>query len=787
MTSYNGSNATAVTNTKVVSGDLDAYPVSGDSAISSLMWSKMGNAENYFNPYPILVRIGDGSVGTTSFSFGQPYAEVTRIGYRSMIPNQYCPHNMGPSPFGAERSVCKCLMNTWFQADIPITGVTTEMYTLGRTYYQPLPMTVINESVAGPLFQNRLGSIAPWDGADLSSWLAQDEGFQAKFGDQNCAFWNTAAGPPAAKLPVDVLTATVSTTIQGPRANSAPTPEPEGYPAPPGPGPTPNAEPGSHPDSYPSPNHDPNPNDDGSGGRDSSSSQGDSSGNGGGDSSKPGSQSNTDSSGDSGNTVSSSNTDLNENGADGGTGSSSGSSGESGTQGGGQQDGGQSDGSQSNGQPGSGQSNVGQQGNGQQGGGQPNSGQQGGGQPNGGQQGVGQQSGGEQGGGQPNVGQQSSGQQGSGPGGPESSSPSSGSSSDSDSDSGSDSSENLPPPSAPFVITAGSHTISGTVQGSTAAVIAGTTITAGGSPASAGGALVSVHPGAASIAVNDESQPLPTPLPPPAAAAPPAPIATVGSHTITALPGASEVYYAGTTLSQNGPHATLDNTEVYVGSSGLVIGTSTIPIPTPPPLPLSPQVEPTNVFTLGGQTFTANPSAIAVGGTTLTAGGSAVTISGTPISLGSAGLVVASTTHDIPLGALPSSTMVVGDETFTIRPTAIEVGGTTLSAGGPGITVSGTPISLGPSGLVVAGSTVPYRHGPLTATGGSSSGDVGDAILAGFGPSTTADVLDASATSTATVEAFTGAAAAVGKPWETALLLSSLIGVGWLVCIGLWF
>lgn len=38
----------------------------------------------------------------------------------------------------------------------------------------------------------------------------------------------------------------------------------------------------------------------------------------------------------------------------------------------------------------------------------------------------------------------------------------------------------LASPTPPFVITAGSQTISGIVQGSTAAVVAGTTIAAGG-------------------------------------------------------------------------------------------------------------------------------------------------------------------------------------------------------------------------------------------------------------------------------------------------------------------
>lgn len=354
--------------------------------------------------------------------------------------------------------------------------------------------------------------------------------------------------------------------------------------------------------------------------------------------------------------------------------------------------------------------------------------------------------------------------------------------------------------------------------------------------------------GSSDVKIGSESQG-PTPESAHAAAALPAPIATIGSQIITASPGASEVYYAGTTLSQNGLHATIDNTEVYVGSSGLVIGgsstvaipiapssasssqgesgavtfaaagyiftsspsgiavagttiqsghaavifgttvsygpsglaigTSTIPVPTPPPSGVL-GAGPTNVFTLGGQIFTANPTAVYIAGTTLTAGGSSVTVSGTAISLGDSGIVIASSTYAIPFDILPSSTMVIGSETLTICPTAIEVGGTTLSDGGSTITVHGIPISLGPSGLVAAGSTVFYRGGPLTAASQTSEG-LGGLILAGFGPSTTTASAMGTSTSTSTpgLVAFQGAAAK--STWEPIIILGLLLVGRWVV------
>ena len=406
---------------------------------------------------------------------------------------------------------------------------------------------------------------------------------------------------------------------------------------------------------------------------------------------------------------------------------------------------------------------------------------------------------------------------------------------------------NTTPQLVPFVVTAGGQTVSGTILGSTAAVVAGTTVVAGSSPSSAGGNVISVHAGASSIDINGDSQPLPIAR----SGSRPAPIATIGAQTLNALPGASGIYFSGVTLSPNGAHATIDGTDIYIGSPGLIIagsqtialptastpdvdsgaesglitftaagqtfisspsgivvggttiasgsravihgttiaysqgslaiGTSTILIPTPHPSFARSGSSPTHIFTLGGQTFTANPTAIAISGTTLTANGPALTISGTAVSLDSSGIVIASSTYAISQGVLPSSTTVINGETFTVNPTAIEVDGTTLTKGGSAITVHGTAILLGPSGLVVAGSTIPYQHGPLTDASQTREG-LGAIILAGFGsgPSSTS-ILAATGTSTAnqssTLAAFHNNAPSSRKWITTELLGPFSLGV----------
>lgn len=772
VTAFNGSNATATTNTRTVLGDLQSLDPGNIPYIFSLM-ATVENQVGYFNPNPTLVRGTNGSVGTTSFPYGQPFAMVTAINYRYILPNPSCPLNMG-----VIEDSCQCLMNSWFPAHVPVYSMNTTVYTLDRTYYQPLPSSVINEGIAH--VADDIDSLELWDGEKFKAWLAEDENFKSAFPNwEDCAFWNRAAGPPAAKLPVAVLTATMSTTVHITAPKSSPTAQPASQPTPPNPKPTTHVfQPPAHVTTAQS-----------SAIQGGSGLGGDSSGSKSGEAGPVGSYVSS-GSGDSTNPVSQRPQGARESPVV------------------------------------SKSSGPGAIGNG------GHSGQESGGL-SGGDNGSGKQAGGETG----SSSLASSYGSGSGSG-----------------FSGSDTS----PPTVPFVVTAGDHTVSGTLHGSTAAVIAGNTILAGGPPSSADGALISVHSGASSIAVNGESQPLPTRKPAPAAALI-SPIAAVGSHTITASPGASEVYYAGTTLSQNGPHATIDNKDIYVGPSGLVIGgsstvaipaasssesssegesgaktftaaghtftsspsgiavagitiqsgsmavisgttvsygsnglaigTSIVPVPTPPPSPDGsgsfPGDSPTHVFTIGGQTLTANPTGVYIAGTTLTAGGSAVTISGTAISLGSSGIVIGSSTYAVPSGALPSSTMVVGSETFTIWPTAIEVGGTTLREGGSPITIHGTPISLGPSGLIVAGSTIPFRNGPLTAASQTSEG-LGGIILAGFGPSSTTASATGTGmnTSTPSVVGFQGGAARLA-PWEAISILGSLLAGSWLAYINI--
>lgn len=86
-------------------------------------------------------------------------------------------------------------MNTWFPALVPVTSINTTIYTLDRTYYEPLPSSAMNESNARDVWDR--GMLEPWDGQNFKAWLAGDEAFKSALPNwEDCAFWNTGMSSP---------------------------------------------------------------------------------------------------------------------------------------------------------------------------------------------------------------------------------------------------------------------------------------------------------------------------------------------------------------------------------------------------------------------------------------------------------------------------------------------------------------------------------------------------------------------------------------------------------------
>ena len=199
----------------------------------------------------------------------------------------------------------------------------------------------------------------------------------------------------------------------------------------------------------------------------------------------------------------------------------------------------------------------------------------------------------------------------------------------------------------------------------------------------------------------------------------------------TPAPGNAAVFsFRGIALTQGGAAVTISGTRYSLGSSDVVVGTSSLQLSTATPI--------TSLLAIGSETLTALPGSGAgfeIDHSTLLPGAPAVTISGTVYSINQAGSLIVGTST-IPLAnadtANPSDkALTAGGETFTpVGSTAVVMDGTTLSVGGSAITENGTRISLASNGLLVGSSTFAYptpapnADTVPTATGASATGVV---------------------------------------------------------------
>ena len=244
------------------------------------------------------------------------------------------------------------------------------------------------------------------------------------------------------------------------------------------------------------------------------------------------------------------------------------------------------------------------------------------------------------------------------------------------------------PPSGPGPTRAFTAAGQAITQGPSGIVISGQTLTPGAPAIAVSGTPISLAD--SDIVIGASTIPLPTQAPSPISRT-----FEVGGYTFTS--NENGIAVADDTLTAAGAVVTVSGKPISLGASGLVIGTSTYDLPAP--------VEVSSKVTIGGQTFDVNPSGIVIAGQTLATAGDEANVSGTPISLGSSGIVIGTSTYDLPAPVEASSTVTIGGQTFAVIPSGIVVAGQTLTAAGDEADVSGTPISLGPSGLVIGTST----------------------------------------------------------------------------------
>jgi len=108
---------------------------------------------------------------------------------------------------------------------------------------------------------------------------------------------------------------------------------------------------------------------------------------------------------------------------------------------------------------------------------------------------------------------------------------------------------------------------------------------------------------------------------------------TVASQTLSVLSNGN-VMIDGISLAPNAPALTIAETPILLGDDGLVVGTSTTPLPSLTAAAVAA------IVTVPGKSVTVLPNGdVVIAGTTVTPNAPIIAVAGTPVSLGSSGLV----------------------------------------------------------------------------------------------------------------------------------------------------
>ena len=175
---------------------------------------------------------------------------------------------------------------------------------------------------------------------------------------------------------------------------------------------------------------------------------------------------------------------------------------------------------------------------------------------------------------------------------------------------------------------------------------------------------------------------------------PASPLAMVGGQPISAVGGSGNIAIAGSVLSP-GQQATIAGTPISVGPSGVLVGASSITLPVP--------VSASILGTVGGQVVSAaQPSGnVVVGGSTFTPGQQG-NVAGMPVSVGPSAVAIGTNTIPLPAQVPASPIATIGGQVISAVGASgnVAIGGSVLTPGQQ-INVAGTPISLGPSAIVI--------------------------------------------------------------------------------------
>ena len=111
------------------------------------------------------------------------------------------------------------------------------------------------------------------------------------------------------------------------------------------------------------------------------------------------------------------------------------------------------------------------------------------------------------------------------------------------------------------------------------------------------------------------------------------------------------------------------------------------------------------IFTIDGETFTANPTGFIANNAAISPGGTAHVVDGTTISLDQSGVLTVGSSTVSLANPVSSTVLAVAGQIFTPNPSIFSIAGTIISAGGSAMTFDGTAVSLDELGALAIGST----------------------------------------------------------------------------------
>ncbi|KAL8755127.1 MAG: hypothetical protein Q9199_003859 [Rusavskia elegans] len=204
-------NSTAITRTTTVFGDVNSLDPLNITEVQNLRYS-FDNQQYPGQPGIILVNDTKGVVeGSLSFPYPTSYLVAPGYDYYTQIASgprydEGCP--AGQSLSGDSNCVCRLAT-----VDLHMNVIDDKIFSKTATRLSQTFYATMTPDGQPNLEQQLSNNIIDFDVALFSSWLASVNPRPPKF--ESCYFPAVFVGPPALKVPVSALTATISTTVTG--------------------------------------------------------------------------------------------------------------------------------------------------------------------------------------------------------------------------------------------------------------------------------------------------------------------------------------------------------------------------------------------------------------------------------------------------------------------------------------------------------------------------------------------------------------------------------------------